>query len=86
LVYDVVWHEKVQSDLAPLNRDDARRIVGAVKERLVQDPLVSGKPLKGEFKGLFRFRVGVYRVVYAVDHKERRLLILHVKHRKDTYR
>jgi mRNA interferase RelE/StbE len=86
LTYEVVWNEKVKGDLAPLNKDDIRRIIEAVKERLVQDPIGLGKPLKGEFKGFYRFRVGVYRVIYAVDHAERRLIVLHVKHRKDAYR
>jgi len=42
--------------------------------------------LKGVFKGLFRYRIGAHRVIYAVDHAERRVIVLHVKHRKDAYR
>lgn len=86
MAYEVIWHEKVKGDLAPLKKDDIRGIIEAVKERPVQDPTGLGKPLKGEFKGFYRFRVGVYRVVYAIDHAERRLIVLHVKHRKDAYR
>jgi len=42
--------------------------------------------LKGVFKGLFRYRIGAHRVIYAVDHAERRVIVLHVKYRKDAYR
>lgn len=31
-------------------------------------------------------KVGAYRVVYAVDHAERWVLVLHVRLRKDVYR
>jgi mRNA interferase RelE/StbE len=82
LAYDVVWHERVKEDLAALRKEDAERIIAGIKERLVQDPLGLSKPLKGIFKGLQRHRVGDYRIVFAVDHEKRRLIILHVKHRR----
>lgn len=86
MIYDVVWHERVNEDLAGLRKEDAARIIARVKERLVQDPLGLSKPLKGIFKGLHRHGVGDYRIVFAVDHEKRRLIILHVKHRKNAYR
>jgi mRNA interferase RelE/StbE len=86
LAYDVIWHEKVKSDLASLTKEDASRIVSRVKDHLLPDPAAHGKPLEGVFKGLFRYRVGPYRVIYAVDHPERRVIVLHIKHRKEAYR
>jgi mRNA interferase RelE/StbE len=86
LAYDIIWHEKVKSDLASLTKDEASRIVSRVKDHLLRDPTAHGKPLKGVFKGLFRYRVGPYRVIYAIDHAEHRVIVLHVKLRKDAYR
>ena len=86
MAYEVVWHPKVKADLAAIAKPAAARIIAKVKEHLTQDPSGSGKPLKGLFKGLYRLRVGAYRVIYAVDHVERRVLVLHVQHRKDAYR
>jgi len=86
LTYEAVWHAKVKNDLASLGKDDASRVIRAVRERLARDPLGLGKPLKGVFKGLYRYRIGVYRIIYAVDHAERRLIVLHVRHRKNAYR
>jgi mRNA interferase RelE/StbE len=34
----------------------------------------------------YRIRVGNYRVIYAVDQKERIIVIHYVRHRKDAYR
>lgn len=82
MVYDVNWHERVKEDLAALRKEDAARTIASIKERLVQDPLGLSKPLKGIFKGLHRHRVGDYRIVFAVDHEKRRLIILHFKHRR----
>lgn len=86
MAYEVAWHTKVRADLAAIAKPDASRIIAKAKEHLTRDPSGSGKPLKGLFKGLHRLRVGAYRVIYAIDHEERRVLVLHVQHRKDVYR
>jgi mRNA interferase RelE/StbE len=86
LVYDVIWHERVKYDLASLRKEDAARIIVRIKERLVHDPLGLSKPLRGIFKGLHRYRIGNYRIVFAIDHEKQRLMILHIKHRKNAYR
>ena len=84
--YEVIWQEKVLRDLEVIEKKDAARIVERVKTYLVQNPEGLGTPLKGIFKGLFRYRYGVYRVIYALDMAEKKIIVLHVKHRKEAYR
>ena len=43
------------------------------------------KALKGEYSGMFRLRVGTYRVVFQVKEKEIIILVLRIGHRKDVY-
>ncbi|OGD24579.1 MAG: hypothetical protein A2Y56_13295 [Candidatus Aminicenantes bacterium RBG_13_63_10] len=86
MTYDLAWHVRVKGDLAKLGRDDAARVVAAIKEHLVRDPLAYARPLMGMFKGLYRYRRGDYRVMFAVDHEARLVRILHIKHRKNAYR
>lgn len=86
MAYELVWHENVKSDLSSRTKDEAARGIASVKDRLVRDPAGLGKPLKGILKGLVRYRVGPCRVIYAIDHAERRVIVLHVKHRKEAYR
>lgn len=47
-------------------------------------PFPQSKKLKGEDK--CRLRVGDYRVVYAVDEKEKNITIYRICHRKEVYR
>jgi mRNA interferase RelE/StbE len=83
----VIWHEKVIKDLEFLGKQDAAKIVERVKNYLVQNPEGLGKSLKGIFKGLFSYRCfGAYRVIYAVDKEENKIIVLHIKHRKEVYR
>lgn len=83
--YKVIWQEKVTRDLRALDKKDAAKIVERIKNSLAQNPIGLGRPLKGIFKGLFRYRYGVYRVIYAVDMAEKKVIVLHIKHRKEAY-
>jgi mRNA interferase RelE/StbE len=86
LSYKVTWHEDVVGDLKRLDRTKAREIVEKVDEHLSKEPLALGKPLKGIFRGLHRYRCGDYRVIFTIERKEERLMVLTVGHRKDVYR
>lgn len=84
--YKVIWHEDALENLRGLDRSRAREIVDKVDEHLSKDPLSLGKPLRGIFKGMHRFRCGDYRVIYTLDRKDERLMVLTVGHRKDVYK
>jgi mRNA interferase RelE/StbE len=86
LSYKVIWHEDALENLRGLDRSRAREIVDKVDEHLSKDPLALGKPLRGIFKGMHRFRCGDYRVIYTLDRKDERLMVLTVGHRKDVYK
>jgi mRNA interferase RelE/StbE len=86
LGYEVIWQERVLRDIEAIGKKDAARIVERVKVDLVQNPAGLGTPLKGIFKGLFRYRYGMSRIIYAVDMAEKKIIVLHVKHKRDAYR
>jgi mRNA interferase RelE/StbE len=54
---------------------------------LEADPLrhPNVKPLVGQLKGLFRFRVGDYRVLYRIDLKKKIVYVVRIVHRKEAY-
>ena len=43
------------------------------------------KKLKGEYDGLYSYRVGSYRIVYEIDKKKASVTIIDVEDRKDIY-
>ena len=45
-----------------------------------------GRPLVGTFKGLFKFRVGDYRIIYSIEKNRLTIFVLRILHRKDVYR
>lgn len=43
------------------------------------------KSLKGKFKGLFRYRVGNYRVIYEINDQEITVIVITISHRSKIY-
>lgn len=62
----------------------ARAVVVAL-DYLKQNPL-SGTPLRAELKGLFKYRVGSYRIIYQILKKILLIDIIDIGHRRDVYR
>ena len=55
-------------------------------ESLAEEPFPRGtRKIRGA-KGLWRLRVGDYRIVYRVDEEAREVTVLVVRHRRDVYR
>jgi len=57
-----------------------------VFETLAANPRRAGKPLVGEFTGLWSARRAEYRVVYEIDDDHPVILIHRVAHRSHSYR
>jgi mRNA interferase RelE/StbE len=86
LAYRLLWHEQALNDLKELDQQTVGKIVSRVKNYLSQNPEKLGKPLKGVLKGLYRYRLGDHRIIYAIDRAENQISILYVGKRKDIYR
>jgi mRNA interferase RelE/StbE len=79
----IEYKSSVLKDLKKIEVSTAKRILNKLERELSKDP-DSGTPLKGEFKGLFKYRVGEYRVMYTKT--ARGILILRIAHRKKAYK
>lgn len=62
---------------------EAARIMDKLENDLGKNP-DKGESMKGKFKGMFKLKVGNYRVLYAKT--KDCVLILRIGHRKHVYR
>lgn len=85
MAFKVHWHEGIRNDLAQLDKAMARKVISRINTYLVHDPLKLGKALTGQFAGLYRYRYGDYRVLYALDLEQELIMVIHIRHRKDVY-
>jgi mRNA interferase RelE/StbE len=77
----VLYKSSVSRDVKLIDSRDRERIMrqtGATSD----DPK-NGEPLHGEFAGLYKLRVGEYRIVYALIGQD--VLVLRIRHRGKAY-
>lgn len=75
-----------EADLARLDTPAAERVLK--KLRWLAENLDAVKPeaLRGEWQGVFKLRVGDYRVLYTLDNTKQRIIVHFVRHRREVYR
>jgi mRNA interferase RelE/StbE len=83
LAYNIVYKKSVQRDLKKLSKAEAHRVLNQVEEELSKNA-ETYPVLKGQFAGLRKYRVGDYRVIYAILGED--VLVLRIGHRKDVYK
>lgn len=73
--------------LRKLDRPTAGRVLGELEEIAnLDDPRSRGKALTGNLAGLWRYRVGDYRVVCDIEDGVLVILVVDVAHRREVYR
>jgi mRNA interferase RelE/StbE len=85
-MYKLVFSSEGKKSIASLDKDIAQRVLDKLKW-LIQDidniPLI---PLSRNLSGFYKLRVGDWRVIYDVNHKENVVTVHKVGHRKEIYR
>lgn len=79
----IEYKSSVRNDLKNLDPPVAKRILDELEAALAEDP-DRGEPLTGRFRGLMRYRIGDYRVVYTRTRDG--MLVLLIGHRSSVYR
>jgi len=87
-VWRVEFHRAAVSDLRKLGPDGERRVLRYLRERIASsnDPRRFGHALTGDRKGLWRYRVGDYRIVASIKDDRFVVLVVTVGHRRQVYR
>ncbi len=78
----IEYKASVERDLRRIDRKEVNRILKKIEKVLGEDP-DKGLPLKGDYRGLYKLRVGDYRVVYCK--LKAGVLVLRIRHRKKAY-
>jgi mRNA interferase RelE/StbE len=85
LIWEVVFHPAVVGeDLPALDRPIRSTILKAIATKLGSAPEDFGEPLRRELFGYRKLRVGDYRVIYKIERRVVRVLILKIGMRKDS--
>ncbi|MBI2384324.1 MAG: type II toxin-antitoxin system RelE/ParE family toxin [Gammaproteobacteria bacterium] len=88
MAWTVELSETARKQLRKLDRRWQAEIVDCLEHRVAQsdNPRQSGKALSGDKKGLWRYRVGDYRLICDIQDSVVTVLVLAIGHRSDVYR
>jgi mRNA interferase RelE/StbE len=86
-IWMVEFDDRATRELRKLSTETQQIILRYLRERIAKspDPKQFGKPLRLKLAGLWRYRVGDYRLICR--HEENRLVVLVIKigHRREVY-
>jgi mRNA interferase RelE/StbE len=82
------FNESARKQLKKLGRSAQIEILHYLDERVAgeEDPRRFGKGLKADLAGLWRYRVGDYRILCQIQDHELIVLVVSVGHRREVYR
>ena len=83
MAYRIVHKKSVARDLSRLDKAEARRILNRLEKELAEKA-DSYPALKGKFAGLRKYRIGEYRVIYAIIASKSQ--VLRIGHRQDVHK
>ncbi len=81
--YNLVYTHRAFKDIRGFEENVKKRI-GKALERYSENPLKYASRLIDSKLGMYRFRIGDYRVIFDIE--DEKIIVLRVGHRKDIYR
>ena len=85
-MYHVEFTPTAAQDLGHLNKPIAQRILGKIRWLAENFSVLTPQPLTGQWAGVYKLRVGDYRVLYTFDNTETSITVHFVRHRRQVYK
>lgn len=87
MIWKVEIDDRARKELRKLDPSAQKLILRYLRERIATetDPRRYGKPLGADKSGLWRYRVGDYRLLCQIEDDKVVVLVLKVGHRKNVY-
>jgi len=83
-MYNVLIDELVfKVDFKRVDGPDQKKIIKAIRKKLTTEPERYGQCLKGSLRGLWKLRVGRFRIVYEVKKDKVLVYVIKVGFRRD---
>lgn len=87
MAWTVEVSDYAEKQLRKLDKPIQKRLLDWLEDRLegCKNPRHFGEPLRGEMAGLWRYRIGDYRVICEIQDQQLVVLALAVGHRREIY-
>lgn len=84
--YSVKLLPKAIDDLKRIDKFIAQRIINKIKWLSENFENIIPENLDGEFKNMYKLRIGDWRVIFTIDRQTKTIYIHLIGHRRDIYK
>ena len=87
MAWKIEYDNRALKDIKKLDRSVQNEIYAYIDERIVRasEPRQYGKPLVGNKRGLWRYRMRDYRIICQIQEQKLVVLVVAVGHRSAAY-
>lgn len=87
MAWKIEFLENVEKTLKNLPKTVQKRIITVLTDiSTLEDPRERGKGLTGNLKGLWRYRVGDYRIICRIKNNVLTVYVIDIGHRSEIYK
>lgn len=88
MTYRLEFSKDAMKQLGKMDQHQAQLITQWLYANIdgIEDPRTKGKGLEANLSGLWRYRIGNYRVISVIEDDQLVVLAISVGHRRDVYR
>ena len=85
-MYQVDFTSNAEADLARLDVPVVQRVLKRLRWLAENFEAITPEALTGQWQGVFKLRVGDYRVLYTCDKAQQKIIVHFVRHRREVYK
>ena len=87
LTWKVEWDDRARKELRKLDSPIQKEILNYLRVRIAEskNPRLFGQSLSGNKAGLWRYRVGNYRLICRLEDRACIVFVVGVGHRREVY-
>lgn len=87
MTWKIEWDDRARKELRKLDTPIQKEILSYLRVRISEssNPRAFGQTLSGNKAGLWRYRVGNYRIICKIEDEVLVVFVIGVGHRKEIY-
>ncbi len=85
MTWKIIFTKRAEKDFKSLSQEVKKIITKAINAKLLPDPNLALIPLTGKLKGIYKFRVGNYRILCEKRSEALVIVVVKVGDRKEVY-
>jgi len=86
MTYKIIFSEAADKSFAKFDKPVKSRILTFLEERVKPNPDLLKQALQGTKRGLWKYRVGDYRIICDIKQHQLTVLVIDIGHRSEVYK